>query len=179
MLENYRSPGSRLGKRPFFELGVMLHGQAALSKCHCFQILRAKRDETIKEMKKRAWDKVHVDGTLSPWAPRLYPPRPGPAWPSGRYPGNIRLSSSNSQLGELRRKIRTYAKGWGEGEKAADWAQKHTCTIRTYVSTYVRTYVSDAPFAPVGFGPLVSCPSSARAFASPAMGNGRSPSHPL
>ena len=87
MLENYRSPGSRLGKRPFFELGVMLHGQAALTKCHCFQILRAKRDATIKEMKKRAWDKVHVDGTLSPWGPPTISPSPGPGLALGPLPG--------------------------------------------------------------------------------------------
>ena len=128
-LENYRSPGSRLGKRPFFELGVMLHGQAALGKCHCFQILRAKRDETIKRMKQQVWDNVHVDGTLSPLGPPDYIPlaraRPGPrAVTRTTFAFRPQIHSWGSYVGKY---VRTYAKGWGGGEKAADWAQKHTC----------------------------------------------------
>ena len=177
MLENYRSPGSRLGKRPFFELGVMLHGQAAFSKCHCFQILRAKRDETIRKMKKRALDNVHVDGTLSPWGPPDYIPlaraRPGPrAVTRATFAFRPQIHSWGSYVGKYVRTPRG-----GVEERKQQIGRRNTPA--EYVRKYVRTYVSDAPFAPVGFGPLVSCPSPARAFASPAMGNGRSPSHPL
>ena len=76
-----------MGKRPFFELGVMLHGQAALNKCHCFEIVRAKRDETMKEMRKGALGKLNFDGTLSPWGPPTISPSPGPGLALGPLPG--------------------------------------------------------------------------------------------
>ena len=129
----------------------MLHGQAAMSKCHCFRILRAKRDETIKKMKKRALDKAHADGTLSPWAPPDYIPlaraRPGPrAVTRATFAFRPQIHSWGSYVGKY---VRTYAKGWGGGEKAADWAQKHTCRIHTYVRKYVSTYVRTSVMPPL------------------------------
>ena len=137
MLENGRSPGPRLGKRPFFELGVMLHGQAALNKCHCFEIVRAKRDETMKEMRKRAQDRANADGAHSPWGPPDYIPlartRPDPrAVTRATFAFRLQIHSWGSYVGKYVRTPRG-----GVEERKQQIGRRNTPA--EYVRKYVRT----------------------------------------
>ena len=117
----------------------MLHGQAALGKCHCFQILRAKRDETIKRMKQQVWDNVHVDGTLSPLGPPDYIPlaraRPGPrAVTRATFAFRPQIHSWGSYVGKYVRTPRG-----GVEERKQQIGRRNTPA--EYVRKYVRTSV--------------------------------------
>ena len=105
--ENGGSPGPCLGKRSFSGVGTTLLSQGQMTSFTCFQYLQDLRNAAIlADMRKKREEWKQMQG-LSPHGvpPFVFPfciplPRPGPALPSDRLPGNIHISSSNQHVGQ-------------------------------------------------------------------------------
>ena len=184
--ENGGSPGPCLGKRSFSGVGTTLLSQVQMVSFTCFQHLQDLRNAAIRADMEKQCDQWKKAQGLSPHGvpPFVFPfciplPRPGPALPSDRLPGNIHISSSNQHVGQKenisgqqdrrrRRKVRQDSQG-EVGKRAAEAVQNypHNKYVRTYVRMCVRTWGREPrtcviPSCTGRLRPPVSCPSPAR-----------------